>query len=87
MPAIIDGNKPTQSEVVAHNMKVAKANVACDMVRAIAANGEALKLFRGSNGLPDASQVASFAIGVAEGVIEAFSMMPDANGMRGGLVS
>jgi hypothetical protein len=38
MPLNIDPSKPTQAEVVAHNMKVAKANLASGIAERICSN-------------------------------------------------
>jgi hypothetical protein len=83
-PLEIDPNKPSHEEVVTHNMKVAKANLACEIIKYSV--GNAGFFFEGKPSL-DAIELGKFAVGLAEAVIETFSMMPDAGGKRGGVVS
>ena len=74
---IVDPSQPTQREIAAHNMKVAKANLACELSKNIASSS-------GMANSPD--DVVNWCIGVAEGIIEKFTLMPDAEGNKGGLV-
>lgn len=80
MPALIDGSAPTREEVIARNMKIAKANMASELARFMVGNNGFLV-----NGQPimDSNAVANYCIGLAEGIIEKYSMMPDAEGNRG----
>lgn len=84
----IDPNNPTKEEiedhnykVAAHNHKVAKANLASNIAKKLAGN-PSLDFDKAT---PD--YLAKFAISVAEKIIESYSLMPDAAGNKGGLVS
>ena len=91
MPAMIDPSKPTREEIVAHNMKIAKANLAselagklCGALPTIPADPRNIS---SSPRIMFPKEVADFAIAVAETIIETYSLMPDAQGNKGGLVS
>ena len=82
----INPNAPTPEEiaeherkVTAHNMKVAKANMSSKMAEALCSQPGVMD--HGAKG------VANFAIAIAETIIETYSLMPDAAGNKGGLVS
>lgn len=87
---IVDPSAPTAREIAAHNMKVMKCNLACEVVKALAGNPvlwrlakqdpEGLEIFPVT---PD--EVSNFAIGVAESIVEKYSLMQDEE--KGGLVS
>lgn len=73
----IDPNKPTREEVIAHNMKVAKANLASELAGKLCESGRDLT----------PKEISTMSIAIAEDIIEAYSLMPDAAGNKGGLVS
>lgn len=77
VPIEINPNRPTQQEVAAHNMKIAKANLACELAKACCANPS----FADSS----ADEIVNLCIGVAEGIIEKYTLMPDGAGNKGGL--
>ena len=81
-PELIDPNKPTRAEIIAHNMKIAKANLASELAKAICSNAGLGTL----GGTLLAEDCAKYAISVAETIIETYSLMPDGSGNRGGLV-
>ena len=60
-------------------MKIAKANLACELAKAICAGPIGAS--------KTAEEVSYFAISVAETIIEAYSLMPDGAGNIGGLIS
>lgn len=79
----IDPNAPSKEEIeahnrmaAAHNMKVAKADLAGACARALCANP----------GVPT-SDIGRIAVGISEFILETYSLMPDAEGNKGGLVS
>lgn len=88
MPLNIDPSAPTKDEieahqrkVAAHNLKIAKANLASSLCEKLCGNSGLDFERLGANG------VANFAIAVAEHIMETYSLMPDAAGNKGGLVS
>jgi len=79
MAQVIDPNKPTREEVMAHNMKIAKANLACELAKAVVS---------GPGGIgKSADEIGHLAISIAETIIETYSLMPDNAGVKGGLIS
>jgi hypothetical protein len=84
----IDPNKPSpeeiqahQREIAAHNMKIAKANLASELAGKLCSNSG----LDWKETTPE--QIASFSIGVAESIIDSYSLIPDAAGNKRGLVS
>jgi len=84
MPLNIDPSKPTQEEIVKHNMKVAKANLACDIIKFMVGN---TGFFHEGKPALDPIALVGYAAAASEGAIESFSFMPDQDGKRGGLLS
>ena len=80
-PELIDPNKPTRAEVAAHNMKIAKANLACELTKQLCLNPTVISQDW------TADELARYAISIAETIIETYSLMPDGSGNRGGLVA
>lgn len=84
MPAMIDPSKPTREEMIAHNMMIAKANLASNLAEKLCSD---LPYEEGNSRHMTAKEVAEFSISVAETIIESYSLMPDAAGNKGGIVS
>lgn len=89
MPALnIDPSKPSPEEIqdhqrirTAHNLKVAKANLASSLCEKLCSNPAITPLTL------EPISVANYAIAIAEYIMETYSLMPDAAGNKGGLVS
>lgn len=82
----IDPSKPTpdeieehQRKVAAHNMKIAKANFASKLCETLCSQPGVM------NNPPE--DVANYAIAISEHIMETYTLMPDAAGNKGGLVS
>lgn len=90
MPALnIDPSKPSPEEIAAHqykvsahNMKVAKANLASTLCERLCSNPGLADIIRA-----DATFVSKTAVAISEDIMETYSLMPDAAGNKGGLVS
>jgi hypothetical protein len=87
MRGIVDPNAPTQEEreehsrkVAAHNLKVAKANLASSICEKLCSCANVM-----SDYTPE--ETANYAIAIAEHILETYSLMPDAAGNKGGIVS
>ena len=72
----IDPNAPTREEMIAHNMKVAKANLASDIVRALA---QRLPLIPDGDEIHPmtAKEAAEWAISASETILETYTLMPN----------
>ena len=89
MMRVLDPNAPTQEEiaahdvkVAAHNMKVMKANLASGLCGRLCTNpGLANEV------LQKPVIIANLAISMAEHILETYTLMPDAAGNKGGLIS
>lgn len=82
----IDPNNPTQEEIEAHNYKVsahnhkvAKANLASKLAEALCNNVNVAEV--------SSKTISNYAIAISEDIIETYSLLPDAAGNKGGLVS
>lgn len=73
MPELINPNQPTREEVVAHNMKVAKMNLASELASSLCKN----ESFASS---VSAKNLSLYAIEVAETIMETFSLMQKSGG-------
>lgn len=89
MPLNIDPSAPTKDEieahqrkVAAHNLKIAKANLASSLCEKMCGNSGLAEIIKA-----DATFVSKTAIAIAEDIMETYSLMPDAAGNKGGLVS
>ncbi len=66
---IVDPSAPTAREIAAHNMKVMKCNLACEVVKAAVPGCAAVR------DLQTANDVANFAIAISESIIEKYTLM------------
>ena len=85
----IDPNNPTREEVeahnrkvAAHNMKVSKANLASNLLEKMCSNQGLAQYV-----VTDPGVLSKAAVGMAEFVLETYSLMEDGAGNKGGLVS